>query len=36
MKLFHNFLINDEHAIEQFTQSMIDNSVKIFRIMQKH
>jgi len=35
MKSFHNFLIDDEHAVEQFTQSVIENSVKIFRAMQK-
>jgi len=33
MKSSHNLLINDEHAVEQFTQSMIENSVKIFRAM---
>jgi len=35
MKLFHNLLINDECAVEQFTQSMIENSVKIFHAMQE-
>jgi len=35
MKLSHNFLIDDERAVEQFAQSMIENSVKIFRIMQE-
>ncbi len=35
MKPFHNFLINDEHAVKQFAQSMIENSVKIFRVMQE-
>ncbi len=35
MKLSHNFLIDDEHAVEQFTQSMIENSVKIFHAMQE-
>ena len=35
MKSSHNLLIDDEHAVEQFTQSMIENSVKIFRVMQK-
>ncbi len=35
MKLSHNFLINDEHAVEQFTQSVIKNSVEIFRIMRE-
>ena len=33
IKLFHNFLIDDERAVEQFTQSMIENSVEIFCIM---
>jgi len=35
MKLLHNFLINNEHAVKQFTQSMIENSVEIFRVMQE-
>ncbi len=35
MKSSHNFLINDERAVEQFAQSMIENSVKIFCAMQK-
>ncbi len=35
MKSSYNFLINDERAVEQFTQSIIKNSVKIFRAMQK-
>ncbi len=35
MKSFHNLLIDNEHAVEQFTQSVIENSVKIFRAMQK-
>ena len=35
MKSSHNFLINDEHVIEQFAQSMIENSVKIFHVMQE-
>jgi len=35
MKSFYNLLINDERAVEQFTQSMIENSVKIFRVMKK-
>ncbi len=35
MKLFHNFLINDEHAVKQFAQSMIENLVEIFRAMQE-
>jgi len=28
-------LINDERAVKQFTQSVIENSVEIFRVMQK-
>jgi len=28
-------LIDDERAVKQFTQSMIENSVEIFRAMQK-
>ncbi len=35
MKSSHNFLINDEHAVKQFTQSMNENSVEIFHAMQK-
>ncbi len=35
MKSFYNLLINNEHTVEQFTQSVIENSVKIFRVMQK-
>ncbi len=35
MKLSYNLLINDEHAVEQFTQSMIENLVKIFHAMQE-
>jgi len=35
MKLSHNLLINNEHAVKQFAQSMIENSVEIFRIMQE-
>ncbi len=35
MKSFYNFLINDEHAVEQFAQSMIKNSVEIFCAMQE-
>ncbi len=35
MKSLHNFLINDERAVEQFAQSMIENSVEIFRAMQE-
>ncbi len=33
MKLSHNLLIDDEHAVKQFTQSVIENLVKIFRVM---
>ena len=33
MKSLHNLLINDERAVEQFTQSMIENSVEIFHVM---
>ncbi len=33
MKSSHNLSIDDEHAVEQFTQSMIENSVQIFRVM---
>ncbi len=35
MKSLHNLLINDERAVEQFTQSVIENSVEIFRVMQE-
>ena len=35
MKSSYNFLIDDECAVEQFTQSMIENLVKIFRAMHK-
>jgi len=35
MKSFHNFSINDERAVEQFAQSMIENSVEIFHAMQE-
>jgi len=35
MKSSYNLLIDDERAVEQFTQSMIENSVKIFRAMQE-
>ncbi len=35
MKLSHNLLIDDEHAVKQFAQSMIENSVEIFRVMQE-
>ncbi len=35
MKLSHNFSINDECAVKQFTQNMIENLVEIFRAMQE-
>ncbi len=35
MKSPHNFSINDERAVKQFAQSMIENSVEIFRAMQE-
>jgi len=35
MKSLHNFSIDDERAVEQFTQSMIENSVEIFHVMQE-
>jgi len=35
MKLSHNLLIDDECAVEQFAQSVIENSVEIFRAMQE-
>jgi len=35
MKQSHRFLINNEHAVEQFAQSMIKNSVEVFRAMRK-
>ncbi len=35
MKSSHNLLIDDERAVEQFTQSMIENSVEIFHVMQE-
>jgi len=35
MKSSHNLSINDEHVAEQFTQSVIENSVEIFRVMQE-
>ncbi len=35
MKSFHNLLIDDERAVKQFTQSVIENSVEIFRAMQE-
>ncbi len=35
MKSSHNLLIDDERAVEQFAQSMIENSVEIFRAMRE-
>jgi len=35
MKSSHNLLINNERAVEQFTQSVLENSVEIFRVMQE-
>ncbi len=35
MKSSHNLLINDERAVEQFAQSMIENSVEIFHVMRE-
>jgi len=35
MKSSHNFSIDDERAVEQFAQSVIENSVEIFRAMQE-
>jgi hypothetical protein len=35
MKLLNNLLIDDELAVEQFAQSMIQNSVEVFCIMQE-
>ncbi len=35
MKSSHNFLIDDERAVEQFAQSVVENSVEIFRAMQE-
>ncbi len=35
MKSSHNLLINNERAVKQFTQSVIKNSVEIFRVMRK-
>ena len=33
MKSSYNFSIDNERAVEQFAQSMIENSVEIFRVM---
>ncbi len=35
MKSLHNLLINDERIVEQFAQSVIENSVEIFHAMRK-
>jgi len=35
MKSSHNLLINDERAVKQFAQSVIENSVKTFRVMRE-
>ncbi len=35
MKSSHNLLINDERAVKQFAQSVIENSVEIFRVMRE-
>ncbi len=35
MKSSYNFSIDNERAVEQFAQSMIENSVEIFRAMQE-
>ncbi len=35
MKSSHNFSIDDERVVEQFIQSIIENSVEIFRVMRK-
>jgi len=35
MKSLHNFSIDDECAVEQFAQSVIENSVEIFRAMRE-
>jgi len=35
MKLSHNLSIDNERAVKQFTQSVIENSVEIFRAMQE-
>jgi len=35
MKSLHNLLIDDEHAVEQFAQSVIKNSVETFRVMRE-
>jgi len=35
MKQSHRFSIDDERAVEQFAQSMIENSVEVFRAMRE-
>jgi len=35
MKSSHNLLIDDERAVEQFAQSVVENSVKTFRAMRE-
>ncbi len=35
MKSSYNFSINNERAVKQFTQSVIENSVEIFCTMQE-
>ncbi len=35
MKQSHRFLINDERTVEQFAQSMIENSVEVFHAMRE-
>ncbi len=35
MKSFHNLSIDNERAVKQFAQSMIENLVEIFRAMQE-
>jgi len=33
MKSLHNLSIDDERAVEQFAQSVVENSVETFRVM---
>jgi len=35
MKQSHRFLIDNKHAVEQFAQSMIENSVEVFHAMRE-
>jgi hypothetical protein len=35
MKLVNHLSIDDEFAVEQFAQSVIQNSVEVFRAMQE-